>query len=191
MKTIITDCDGVLLDWAFAFKVWMADQGYIRLPDSDHHFSMAKQFGISEKESLGKVNEFNQTGALGFIPAFRDSVEYVTRLHREGWKFEVISMIGPDKYAQRLRQHNLVHLFGDIFDYIYCAGDFTKPKRDILEERYKGKNYIWVEDRLDYAKDGEDVGLNTFMMDHPYNREYNGQRVNNWKELYDAAQQCK
>ena len=23
MKKIITDCDGVLLDWAFAFDVWM------------------------------------------------------------------------------------------------------------------------------------------------------------------------
>ena len=59
MKTIITDCDGVLLDWAFAFKVWMADQGYIRLPDTDQHFQMSKQFGVSEKEALDKVNEFN------------------------------------------------------------------------------------------------------------------------------------
>ena len=29
MKKIIADCDGVLLDWGYAFEVWMADQGYI------------------------------------------------------------------------------------------------------------------------------------------------------------------
>ena len=38
MKKIITDCDGVLLDWAFAFDVWMREQGYFRLPNTDHHF---------------------------------------------------------------------------------------------------------------------------------------------------------
>ena len=40
MKKIIADCDGVLLDWGYAFEVWMADQGYIKLPDTDHYFSM-------------------------------------------------------------------------------------------------------------------------------------------------------
>ena len=42
MKKIITDCDGVLLDWAFAFDVWMREQGYFRLPNTDHHFSQAQ-----------------------------------------------------------------------------------------------------------------------------------------------------
>jgi len=43
MKKIITDCDGVLLDWAFAFDVWMREQGYFRLPNTDHHFQQSKQ----------------------------------------------------------------------------------------------------------------------------------------------------
>ena len=28
---IITDCDGVLLDWAYAFDVWMGEHGHKRL----------------------------------------------------------------------------------------------------------------------------------------------------------------
>ena len=60
-------------------------------------------------------------------------------------------------------------------------------RKEILEERYKGTNYVWIEDRVDYAMQGDEVGLNTFMMDHPYNREYKGQRVKNWKELYDTT----
>ena len=67
MKKIITDCDGVLLDWAFAFDVWMREQGYFRLPNTDHHFSQAKRYGIPENEALEKVHEFNQTGA-GIYP---------------------------------------------------------------------------------------------------------------------------
>jgi len=187
MKKIVTDCDGVLLDWAFAFDVWMREQGYFRLPNTDHYFDQSKRYGIPEKEALEQVHMFNQTGALGFIPAFKDSVEYVTKLANEGWRFDVITMIGKDKYAHRLREINLKHLFGDVFDNIHCSGDFTKPKKQTLEELYKGEKFIWVEDRVDYAKDGDEVGLTTYIMDWPYNREYKGRRVKSWKELYDTA----
>ena len=60
MKKIITDCDGVLLDWAFAFDVWMREQGYFRLPNTDHHFQQSQRYGIPEEEALEKVHEFNQ-----------------------------------------------------------------------------------------------------------------------------------
>lgn len=191
MKKIIVDCDGVLLDWCYAFDVWMREHGYRLKPQFSGCFEQYKRYGVSLQESFSLVNTFNQTGALGYLPAFKDSVEYVTRLAREGWRFEVITMIGKDKFAHRLRKKNLLHLFGDVFDYIYCAGSHTEPKKLILEERYKNTNYIWVEDRVDYAQQGQEVGLNTFMMDHPYNKEWTGQRVKNWKELYDATQQCK
>ena len=188
MKKIITDCDGVLLDWAFAFDVWMREQGYFRLPNTDHFFNQSQRYGIDEQEALTKVHEFNQTGALGYIPAFKDSVEYVTRLAREGWRFDVVTMIGKDKYAHRLRKINLQHLFGDVFDEIYCAGDFRKPKKEILQSKYSGTNYMWIEDRIDYAKDGQEVGLKTYLMDWPYNREgWVGPRVKNWKDIYDAT----
>ena len=115
-KKIITDCDGVLLDWCFAFDIWMSEQGYVRMPETDQYFSQAKRYGIPEKEALEQVHLFNETGVLGFVPAYKDSVEYVSKFAREGWRFEAISMIGPDKYAQQLRKTNLRHLFGDIFD---------------------------------------------------------------------------
>ena len=64
---------------------------------------------------------------------------------------------------------------------------FLLPKKEILKP-YTGLNYIWVEDRLDYAKDGLEVGLDTIVMDWPYNREgWEGKRVKSWKEIYDYA----
>ena len=30
---------------------------------------------------------------------------------------------------------------------------------------------MWIEDRIDYAKDGQEVGLKTYLMDWLYNRE--------------------
>lgn len=186
-KKIITDCDGVLLDWAFAFDVWMGEHGYYRLPDTDQFFDQTKRYGISLEESIQCVKEFNESGSVGYLPAYKDSVEYVTKLAQEGYRFEVISSLHIDKFAQQLRARNLRHLFGDVFDYINCSLDFTKGKKYILEERYQGNDFYWLEDSTKHAIAGDEVGLTTYVFDHPYNRDYTGRRVANWKEFYDAT----
>ena len=122
---------------------------------------------------------------MGFIPAFKDSVEYVTKLNRMGWGFEVISCLDKDKYAQRLREKNLKHIFGDVFDFIDCALDFTKGKEQYLLDRYSEKSYYWIEDSVNHAESGVRVGLNSILMDHEYNQEWDGPRVKNWKEIYN------
>jgi len=188
MKKIITDCDGVLLDWAFAFDVWMSEQGLIRLPNTDQEFLQSKRYGISQKDSDYYITKFNQSGSLGYLPAFKDSVEYVTKFAEKGYRFEVISSLNADKYAQNLRARNLKHIFGDVFDYIDSSLSHTQGKRKVLEDRYKGKDYIWLEDKVSNAIAGDEVGLNTYIMDMPYNKEYKGKRIQNWKELYDTTQ---
>ena len=183
-KRIILDCDGVLLDWAYAFDVWMIEHGYSKISNTNQYYEQTRRYGISQVEAVSQIKRFNESGCVGFIPAFRDSVEYVTKLNELGWKFEVISCLDKDKYAQKLRQKNLLHLFGDVFDFIDCALDFTVGKEQYLLDRYKGKNYYWIEDSVDHAESGKRVGLNSIVMDHPYNKEWDGPRVKNWKEVY-------
>ena len=183
-KRIILDCDGVLLDWAYAFDVWMGEHGYKRIDDTCKYYSQAIRFGITDQEAYLQIKRFNESGCVGFIPAFRDSVEYVTKLSELGWKFEVISCLDKDKYAQRLRSKNLRHIFGDVFDFIDCALDFTVGKEQYLLDRYADKGYYWIEDSVSHAESGLNVGLNSIVMDHPYNQEWTGLRVKNWKEIY-------
>ena len=183
-KRIILDCDGVLLDWAYAFDVWMVEHGYSKISNTNQYYEQTRRYGISQVEAVSQIKKFNESGCVGFIPAFRDSVEYVTKLSELGWKFEVISCLDKDKYAQKLRQKNLLHLFGDVFDFIDCALDFTVGKEQYLLDRYEGKNYYWIEDSVDHAESGKRVGLNSIVMDHPYNKEWDGPRVKNWKEIY-------
>ena len=183
-KRIILDCDGVLLDWAYAFDVWMVEHGYSKISNTNQYYDQTRRYGISQVEAVSQIKKFNESGCVGFIPAFRDSVEYVTKLSELGWKFEVVSCLDKDKYAQKLRQKNLLHLFGDVFDFIDCALDFTVGKEQYLLDRYKGKNYYWIEDSVDHAESGKRVGLNSIVMDHPYNKEWDGPRVKNWKEIY-------
>ena len=182
---IITDCDGVLLDWAYAFDVWMGQHGHKRLKNTDQYYYQDLRYGISMEESIRYIQDFNESGCVGFIPAYKDSVEYVTKLNKLGYRFEVISCLAQDKYSQKLREKNLRHLFGDVFDFIVCALDFTKGKEEYLLDRYKGKEYYWIEDSVNHAESGKRVGLKSILMDHPYNKEWDGPRVKNWKEIYE------
>lgn len=184
---IITDCDGVLLDWAFAFDVWMAELGYQKKPNADLYFYQTQRYAISEEQSINFIKKFNESGCVGFIPAYKDAVEYVKKFAELGYRFEVISSLHMDKYAQKLRINNLKHLFGDIFDYIDCSLDFTKGKKNILQERYSNTGYLWLEDSVSHAQAGDDIGMKTYIFDHPYNQNYKGRRVKNWRELYDTT----
>ena len=184
LKKIIVDCDGVLLDWAYAFDVWMLEHGYKRIQNTGQYYYQSVRYGITEDESNRLIKEFNQSGCVGFIPAFKDSVEYVTKLSDFGYRFEVISCLDKDKFSQKLREKNLKHLFGNVFDFIDCSLDFTKGKEEYLSNRYKGSGYYWIEDSISHAKSGQKIGLKSIIMDHEYNKDWNGLRVKNWKEVY-------
>ena len=183
-KKIIVDCDGVLLDWAYAFDVWMLEQGYRRIPDTNKYYSQSLRYGITDEESNRQIKKFNESGCVGFIPAFKDSVEYVTKLYDLGYKFDVISCLDKDKYAQRLRMKNLMHLFGNVFDFMDCSLDHSEGKEKYLSRRYSGKEYYWIEDSVSNAQSGETIGLKSVIMNHDYNQEWKGLRVKNWKEIY-------
>ena len=182
---IITDCDGVLLDWAYAFDVWMGEHGHKRLKNTDQYYGQDLRYGISMEESIRYIQDFNESGCVGFIPAYKDSVEYVTKLNKLGYRFEVISCLAQDKYSQKLREKNLRHLFGDVFDFIDCSLSFTGGKYDYLKNKYDGNNYMWIEDSISHADSGQRVGLRSVLMDHSYNQEWEGERVNNWKEIFE------
>jgi len=183
-RKIIVDCDGVLLDWACAFDVWMYEQGYERLNHTDEYYDQSLRYGIDRRIANNQVKKFNESGCVGFIPAYRDAVEYVNKLYHRGWRFEVISCLDKDKYAQKLRAKNLRHLFGDVFDFIDCSLDFTVGKEQYLFDKYDGTGYYWIEDSVNHAISGAKVGLNSIIMDHPYNQEWEGLRVKSWKEVY-------
>lgn len=186
-KIIVTDVDGVLLDWEFAFDVWVAEKGYKRLPGTEKIFWAGSRYGIHNDDVLKLIYEFNESACIGFLPALRDAQHYVKLLAEQGYQFDVVSSLHVDRYAQMLRVNNLTHLFGDVFRKINAHLSITGTKEDFLREHYDSSNFWWIEDRTDHADAGHAVGMKAILMDHPYNQEYNGQaqRVKNWQEIYE------
>ena len=49
-KRIITDADGVLLDWEYAFNIWMQSHGFEPVEGYQFKYDMAERYGIPKKQ---------------------------------------------------------------------------------------------------------------------------------------------
>ena len=58
-KIILTDCDGVLLNWEGAFTDWMTSRGYVVDENNRREYNMGKRYGISSEEKDRTVRAFN------------------------------------------------------------------------------------------------------------------------------------
>jgi beta-phosphoglucomutase-like phosphatase (HAD superfamily) len=185
-KLILTDCDGVCLDWEWAFNVWMQEHGFEEVPGSKLSYDMGKRYGISREQVVKLIKVFNESAAIGFLPAQRDAMYYIKRLHEEhGYKFHAITSVSLDPNAIKLREMNIHKLFGDAFDRIVCL-DTGAHKDEALEE-YEGTGLYWIEDKWSNAEAGYKYGLRPIVLEHGHNMmEYHPDIVilKNWKAIY-------
>jgi len=94
--------------------------------------------------------------------------------------------LSNDYYAQHLRTKNLIEMFGpSVFEsFVYLD---TGADKDEALEQYRDSGCFWVEDKPQNAILGQELGLESILMDHPFNKEYEGYipRLKNWKEIYE------
>lgn len=107
---ILTDCDGVLLNFGIGFPEYI-NNAY---PDLKIDLD-AWDFGLPKEQFWDLISDFNTTPDFGKMPPLRDSVEYVEKLVRLGYRFVAISTCLGNDYTRILREHNLKNIYGDIF----------------------------------------------------------------------------
>jgi hypothetical protein len=189
-KVILTDADGVLLNWEYAFTCWMEQHGHTQVENANFLYNIGQRFGL-ESNNMGHrlVKQFNESAAIGFLPALRDAVYYVKRLHEEhGYTFRCITSLSLDKNAYKLRKMNLEKLFGEnTIDQLVCLD--TGADKDEALEPYRNSGLYWIEDKLSNAQLGLDLGLKSILIEHGFNM-YDDipegmQKVVNWKEIYE------
>ena len=186
-KLILTDADGVLLDWEWAFSVWMQERGYTLAEGAKQSYYLHHHYNeLEEKDAKKVVRTFNESAAIGFLPALRDSTYYVKRLHEEyGYQFRVITSLSIDKNAQRLREMNLRKIFGDAIESVICLA--TGADKDDALAPYKDSGMWWIEDKWENADVGHNLGLKSILVEHGHNMHHTPTYpvVKNWKEIYE------
>ena len=189
-KVILTDCDGVLMDWERCFSEWMIDNGYIVNPEFEHSYDMAAKYSISESEKHRLIKFFNESSRVGYLPPLRDSIKYVKKLHEEhGYVFHMITSLSLNPFSQKLRIENTKRLFGETAFESFVFLDIGADKDEALS-KYKDSGLLWVEDKSENAVSGINQGLDSVLISHTFNEDpfWNGgvPRYDTWKDLYEA-----
>ena len=186
-RLILVDSDGVLLDWEYAFNIWMQEHGFEEVPGSKLSYEMDERYGIPKEQVRKLIRLFNESAAIGFLPALRDAMYYVKRLHEEhGYRFHCITSLSTDPNAVRLREMNLAKLFGKTaFERVLCLPTGA-DKNEALEE-YRDTGCYWIEDKPVNAEAGLAAGLRPLVIEHGHNLHYYHEHitlVKNWRDVY-------
>ena len=188
-RIILTDVDGVLLEWENHFTKWMISRGYKLKDNFVSEYNMQKRFEDHNLNIKTEIREFNKSAWMGTQPPMPESQTWIKLLHAEGWTFIPISSQTSDIPAQELRKRRLEELFGEYAFYNFHILETGQDKDDILAE-FHGTGLWWVEDKWTNALAGLKYGLKPLFIDHPYNREYSHPditRVNNWKQIHEIV----
>jgi hypothetical protein len=181
---ILIDVDGVLLDWYPAFDSWMFDRGHVSLRSSA--YSLESRYSLGSTEIMNLLKEFNSSAQIGFLHPVPGAIEYCSRLHREkGAVFTVISSFSDNFYSKKLREQNLVNLFGPIFEefiFLPCSAS----KREVLLKHARTADY-WIEDHEGNALEGHRAGIPTILLKKPYNHISSSSGVwveDSWRDIF-------
>jgi FMN phosphatase YigB (HAD superfamily) len=175
-KIILTDADGVLINWNDTFDEYITARGYEGIPLTDHYYNLASRYRKADgssaewQEIAQLVRDFNQSEHIATLPAYKDSQRVIADLVEHDFSFIVVTSLSDHPDAHEYRTQNLKGLFGDVFDEIVCL-ETGASKQHILT-RWAGSGYFWIEDHFKNAEAGHEVGLKPILVDTPYNRHF-------------------
>ena len=192
-KIILTDCDGVILDWEEGFSVWMEHHGHNKTEGYQYVYSIGDRYGLTKEQGNKLVKQFNESAAIGFLPPLRDAQYFVKKLHEQHqYQFVAITSLSLDPYAQELRTKNLNKLFGDdCFKEVICLDTGADKDEILLEFGKKYPGAFWIEDKPQNVDWGMDAGLQGILVEHGHNMHYDGPAnvCKNWEEIYNLIVQ--
>ena len=186
-KLILTDIDGVCLDWEYGFDNWMSRHGYRIADDSDYQMSV--KYDINHNEAKRLIRMFNESAWIRRLTPLRDAIHYIKKLHQEhGYVFHCITSMSRHENATKLRQMNLEKLFGETRFAKFIFLDTSADKDEVLKA-YEGTGCWWIEDNIRNAQAGLKLGLMPLLMEHGHNMDYEDPaipRVKNWREVFET-----
>ncbi len=192
-RLILTDCDGVLLDWETHFHDYMKSQGHERAYGVERASSYWKEReypGLSQEEARKAVYHYNTSAWMLGLPPYKDARSGVATLVEAGYRFVAITAMGLDPYAKQAREINLERVFGyDVFEDVITTDMYDPDSKRKWLEHLGEPELPWIEDKPSNAELGAELGLRSFLMLHPHNEDYQPinkiESVNSWVELCD------
>ena len=187
---ILTDVDGVLLDWFGGFRDFLLWKG-IEVENAFEPADWSMVGYVNHPNIQGLIAEFNSSPEFGELMAYADALITLQNLHAQGHEVVAITSCSADPAVHAMRLKNLESEFGFKFKDLICL-PLMKSKTAVLSQYTPNPGTIWVEDSLHGAQSGVETGHKTFLINRRYNVGHETNRavvrVDNWFDIDDHIQ---
>lgn len=164
---ILTDIDGVVLEWLANLPHYIADIGRdpsvaLSLIHTDNWAHPEDLFGTeTREEAMQYMDEYGRSILMACLPAYdKTAIPAINRLKKD-FDFIGITAIGTDFETFKHRSANLHALFPNAFKELHCL-PFGGDKSDYIA-KYKhihGDNiFCYVDDWDKHVEEAESVGV--------------------------------
>ena len=186
-KLILTDIDGVVLQWGKGFGRYIKEMGLV--PDTHiirPAYKVEKILNITRSEAYQLIDEFHHSKYFTDLVPYADAFMYINHLAVEGYRFIGITACGEsdNKIIYDNRYKNLNKYFRKIFEDLHIMPLGTS-KAEYLS-RYK--DAYWIEDTLKNAITGLEFGHSVFFINREEERDQRSHPMitefSSWKEIY-------
>jgi FMN phosphatase YigB (HAD superfamily) len=189
-KIIFTDIDGVVLTWDTPFHTYMQSHGHQKVNCEPVYWKQSYYPHLSNEEVIKMVYHFNTSAWMLGLPAYKDAEKGVARLVAEGYKFVGVTAMGVDPHALDARVINLERMFGeDVFIDIIATDMYDPDSKRSFLSTHRDKGHYWIEDKPFNAELGSELGFDTLLIEHDYNKDYvptnNMRSVKSWAAICD------
>lgn len=183
-RHVLLDADGVLLNWEQGLHEFMQhhDQHVHTQKVNEHAFDLAHRYNMTVAQVNDLVNEFHTSSSfehLAPLPGAQAAVKHLS----EWFPLVVITACGTHADTARMRRKNLMHVFGDVFEHVWCTDTFEEKNKYLAQY---APSY-WVEDHVRNAELGLKFGHTCMLVDTPYNQTAMKDQVIRVQNMLEAA----
>lgn len=195
MLNVITDVDGVLLDWFYGFEQWITNIKGVKPvhATAPSMYSLQDKYPLTQQEIVEHIAEFNSSKYFGELLAVRGAESYFcSMLSHRNMKWSWLSCGAVDDKETEcleMRKQNLRKRFHREIPGILLPMSAKKLTCLAAYSELFGEDMVFIEDSLSHAMDAVKMGIKTVLLDYPYNQQqkdpYLLYRAKNWKEIYE------
>tara|TARA_Y100001934_G_scaffold249578_1_gene311148 strand:+ start:1343 stop:1957 length:615 start_codon:yes stop_codon:yes gene_type:complete len=165
-KIILTDVDGVLLDFSAGFHEYMLQSDFEYNYTEKQDWKIYEQFSWTQDEKRQIMTDYAHSTLFSNIPAMECALDVLKGLKDDGWRFIAITSCMTGSEAQcyettfKNRMDNLQAHFGNIFEDMHLA-TWDGGKGEFLS---KYDPTWWVDDHIGHAHTGHEMGHKSVIM---------------------------
>lgn len=190
---LIFDCDGVLLNWIESFKHYATFRHNTEFSTSypDNHALLGWALNKTQEEVYEMIVSFNSSEMFENLGESLGASNTLKRLSGD-YSISVITSCSSEPEIIEKRRRNLDARFCNIKTLDLVCLPLGASKLEELKKYPKGS--IWVEDSIKGALEGVEAGHRTFLINSPWNQNFNHDqvvRINDLYELYWAIKDYK